>query len=197
MEEAPISSDVHTDTTMAELILQGITASIAGDTETARKCQLALKEKPEGRRNRYTVDIQYLNAWIAASDEEWDNVVRLLGNLGTSGRYPRVAGRLMIRWLRAIAFERLGQWNEAVEAFRLVLTPRELGHAPELFNLGHYFSFAHHRLVLLCSKMGRVDDARQHLEIFERTFTNPDPELAPMLEEARQALAQAESKSSS
>jgi hypothetical protein len=29
--------------------------------------------------------------------------------------------------------------------------------------------------------VGRVDDARRHWEIFEKTFTNPDPELVPMV----------------
>jgi hypothetical protein len=57
-----------------------------------------------------------------------------------------------------------------------------------------FYSFAHHRLVLLYSKMGRVDDARRHWEIFEKTFTNPDPKLAPMVEEAREALAAAEAR---
>jgi hypothetical protein len=42
-------------------------------------------------------------------------------------------------------------------------------------------TFAHHRLVLLYSKMGRVEDTRRHWEIFEETFTNPDPELVPMV----------------
>jgi hypothetical protein len=40
--------------------------------------------------------------------------------------------------------------------------------------------------------LGRVEDARRHWEIFEKTFTNPDPELVPMVEEARRALEEAE-----
>ena len=40
--------------------------------------------------------------------------------------------------------------------------------------------------------LGRVNDARRHWEAFSRTFKNPDPELRPMIEEARQALARAE-----
>jgi hypothetical protein len=33
--------------------------------------------------------------------------------------------------------------------------------------------------------------------IFEKTFTNPDPELRPMVEEARRALEEAEAKAAS
>ena len=54
------------------------------------------------------------------------------------------------------------------------------------------FPFAHHRLVLLYSRLGRRDDALRHWEIFQQTFTNSDPELHPMIEEARQALAAAQ-----
>ena len=56
---------------------------------------------------------------------------------------------------------------------------------------------AHHRLVMLYSKMGRVEAARRHWENFEKTFTNPDPELVPMIDEARQALEEAEAKAAS
>ena len=42
----------------------------------------------------------------------------------------------------------------------------------------------------------RVEDARRHWEIFEKTFTNPDPELVPMVEEARRALEEAEANAS-
>ena len=33
--------------------------------------------------------------------------------------------------------------------------------------------------------------------LFEKTFTNPDPELASMVEEARRALEEAEAKAAS
>jgi hypothetical protein len=67
----------------------------------------------------------------------------------------------------------------------------------EVFRFGIPFPFAHHRLVLLYSKLGRVEDARRHWEIFETTFTDPDPELVPMLDEARKALEEAEAKAAS
>ncbi len=66
---------------------------------------------------------------------------------------------------------------------------------PEFCVRGLFSSFAHHRLVLLYARMGRLEDARRHWKIFEDIFTNPDPELRPMVEEARQALVQVESKS--
>jgi hypothetical protein len=40
--------------------------------------------------------------------------------------------------------------------------------------------------------MGRLEDAQQHYQIFTETFTNPDPEVAYLLDEARDALREAE-----
>ncbi len=36
--------------------------------------------------------------------------------------------------------------------------------------------------------MGRVDEAQRHWEIFRATFTNPDPEVAQLVDEARAAM---------
>ena len=57
---------------------------------------------------------------------------------------------------------------------------------------GIAYSFAHQRLVLLYARMGRLEDARRHWKIFSETFTNPDPEVAHLVEEAREALLNAE-----
>lgn len=53
-------------------------------------------------------------------------------------------------------------------------------------------SFAHQRLVVLSARMGRFEDARRHREISSETFTNPDPEVRHLVDEAREALMGAE-----
>ena len=105
-----------------------------------------------------------------------------------------VVDRHFIQWVVGRAFENLGKLDEAARYYELAASTvsyntEERGGLP--------YSFAHHRLVLLYSKLGRVEDARRHWEIFEKTFTNPDPELVPMVEEARQALEEAEAKAAS
>jgi hypothetical protein len=45
--------------------------------------------------------------------------------------------------------------------------------------------------------MDRLDEARRHGESFSATFTWLDPEMAPLAEEARAALASAEGKARS
>jgi hypothetical protein len=95
--------------------------------------------------------------------------------------------------LVAEVHENLGCFDQAAFCFAYVAFPTvDWWIDPPL--RGILAPFAHHRLVLLYSKMGRVEDARRHWEIFEKTFTNPDPELVPMVEEARRALEEAEAK---
>ena len=51
---------------------------------------------------------------------------------------------------------------------------------------------AHRRLVLLYARTGRLEEARRHWEVFSATFTRPDPEMLPLVAEARAPLASAE-----
>jgi hypothetical protein len=59
------------------------------------------------------------------------------------------------------------------------------------------YSYAHRRLVLVYARMGRLEEARRHWEIFSATFTRPDPEMEPLVEEARAALMSAEAMAKS
>jgi hypothetical protein len=96
-----------------------------------------------------------------------------------------------LRWLAARAFEKLGRADSAAAYVQMMLSPR--GRVDqEYFTRGIAFSFAHRQLVLLYARLGRLEDARRHWEIFSATFTHPDPEMKPLVEEARAALASAE-----
>ena len=52
---------------------------------------------------------------------------------------------------------------------------------------GFTFPFAHRRLALWCAALGRRAEAREHWQAFLGAFTSPDPDLAPMVEDARRA----------
>ena len=96
---------------------------------------------------------------------------------------------MLKRWLVAEAYERLGQPDSAAAYFELAMSP--IGNGGALCDARIAYSFAHRRLVLLYARMGRLDEARRHWEIFSATFTRPDPEMLPLIEEARAALASA------
>ena len=94
-----------------------------------------------------------------------------------------------MRWLIAEGFERFGHPDSAAVYYEQTLNPYGLGNH---FARGIVSSFAHQRLVLLYTRMGRLEDARRHYDIFRETFTRPDPDLVHLREEARAALASAE-----
>ena len=189
------------DTTVSKLLVRGIQAVSSGNFELARRCLIGIEQIPLNRdHDRYQVDIRVLSAWIAAGSSDDDEVIRLLEPVADRGPASFLTGKLPARWLLAESFERRRDWDSAERHYRLVLDSRGLSHGKVgQENAVHpfYSCFAHHRLALLYSKMGRVEDARRHWEAFSRMFTNPDPALAPMVEEARQALQEAEAKAAS
>src|SRR5262245_53549119 len=88
-------------------------------------------------------------------------------------------------------FERAGKPDSAAVCLELLLAP--VGKYRDLIPWrGFHFSFAHQRLVLLYARMGQLDRASRHWGAFRKAFDDPDPELRPLLDEARAALAAAE-----
>ena len=81
--------------------------------------------------------------------------------------------------------------DSAAICLEMLLAPRGR-YRDSLSDRGFHFSFAHQRLVLLYARMGQLEPARRHWEAFSKAFDDPDPELRPLLDEARVALAAAE-----
>jgi len=97
-------------------------------------------------------------------------------------------GRPWPRWLMAEAWEKLGRRDSAAAYFELAISPG----TSFLFQESRLISsYAHQRLVLLYSGMGRIPDAERHWKILSETFTRPDPDVAHLAEEARVALVTA------
>jgi len=95
------------------------------------------------------------------------------------------------RWLVAEAEEHLG--DLAASATRFPRIADWTGVRPaEMTMRGLTESFARHRAILLYARLGRLEDARRHGEIFRTTVNNPDPEYTHLIDEAREALEDAE-----
>ena len=183
------------DTTTAALVTRGLWAAAAGDTNRARRLVVRIRSRPARELAREGAAPALLEAWIAAQGERWDETIRILGPAALQGSEVGLledqAGRVMMRWLVAQAYESLDRPDSAAAYLELVLSP--LGRVDqEYLSRGIAFSFAHRRLVLLYARLGRLDDARRHWEAFTAAFRTPDPELRPLIEEARVALASAE-----
>ncbi len=84
----------------------------------------------------------------------------------------------------AQAYERLGQPDSAAAFYLRLLGPEQ----PAMGWTALVHSFAHQRLVMLYSHMGRLAEAERHMAILERDFTRPDPDVRHLLDEARAAV---------
>ena len=194
IRDVTLNVSACTDTTVPGLVVDGFRAAFVNDTSSASLCLDAIRRKPAYLQRKYTTDIVLLDARIAAAKGEWEKVAERLEPLSRDGRMPAFSGRLPIRWLIAEAYEKTGRIERAAESYEGVLSPVKLSEPIELYEFPAYCSFAHYRLVHLYSQLGKEVESRRHYDAFRAVFTEPDPELAPMLEEARLAVTTSEKR---
>jgi serine/threonine protein kinase len=183
------------DSSISALVTRGLLAATAGDTQGARRFAAEVRSRPATELARAGADPVLLDGWIAAQEQRWEEVLRVLGPAARQGSEVGFgedrAGRVTLRWLLARSFESLGRPDSAAYSFEMVLSP--LGRVDqEYFTRGIAFAFAHARLVLLYTRLGRLDDARRHWRILSETAAHPDPAVQPLIAEAHAALASAE-----
>jgi len=182
------------DTTALALVTQGLWEAAAGDTARARRLLARIRTRSVIEQNRQGSNPVLIEAWLAARARRFGETVRLLGPAALQGDdlgyVLSRSNRVLKRWLVAEAYEGLGRPDSAAAYFELVMSP--IGDTGALRDARIAYSYAHRRLVLLYARMGRLEEARRHWEIFSATFTRPDPEMLPLIEQARAALASAE-----
>jgi hypothetical protein len=103
---------------------------------------------------------------------------------------PQYNVAAVVRGLLGEAYDRLGQLDSGAGHFEALAATQRARNT--WTGSGIPVSFAHQRLVVLYARMGRLEDARRHWKIFSETFTNPDPEVRHLIDEARDALAEVE-----
>jgi tetratricopeptide (TPR) repeat protein len=170
-------------------------AALAGDTSTVRAALTGLTADPLD----YRVQSGYWTAAIevaaAGAREDWSAVVeRGVPLLRERPAIGPVLGT-GVRWLAAHAYERLGKLDSASTLLGELVEPGRLD-PPTLFTqvYGAANSYLRQHLIVLLARTGEIDEARRHWEILRTTFTNPDPEYAHLIDEARSALEAAEAK---
>jgi len=139
-----------------------------------------------------------VEAALAAAAGEWEDVIDLLADMEEWTWPHRVVftpryGSLVLHLL-ARAYEATGQLDSAAVYQHKLASPVQLARRHSLGHAALHYPFAHRNLVILYSRMGRVEDAEKHWKIFRATFTNPDPDLVPLVEEAWNALEDARAR---
>jgi tetratricopeptide (TPR) repeat protein len=194
--KAPRTDSIFSDTLYTRFLWNAVRDYAWGDTLKAKSSVRSLNQEPYETPNRthqrYHRDhVRLGNALMSAHAGDWETTRQLARAQLDS--WPGAEIHLFARWLLATSYDHLGQRDSAAAYYEHTLDPAGL-ESQELSQFGLAWSFAHQRLVILYSDMGRLEDARRHWLIFEKAFTKPDPEYVHLLEDARRALAAAERK---
>jgi hypothetical protein len=193
---APVSPGtlrtLSSDTSAAGRTLAALWAAGVGDTGLARRYLFAARRMPTEARQagRVEGELVLVEAWIAATAHRWEDVVRLVGPLAGQTYWNSPSNQLT-RWTLADAYEHIGRLDSAAVYLEGIANWKRFSEV-EQNRRGLTESFAHRRLVLLYARTGRLDDARRHWKAFSEAFTSPDPEMLPLIQEARDALDRAE-----
>jgi serine/threonine-protein kinase len=188
------------DSTTAGLVVHGAWAAATGDTTLARRLTTEIRRRsaPDLARQGFFGPAM-VEAWLAARAGRWQEVLRLLGPAALQGEargYALVQSAPLIRWLVAEAYEHVDRPDSAAVYFERAIAPVPEG-GTDFAQVRMASSFAHQRLVLVYSRIGRLEEARRHWEILSTTFTRPDPELKPLFEESRAAFVNTEATAAS
>jgi tetratricopeptide (TPR) repeat protein len=182
------------DSSIGGLAIQVMEAAHSGDTVSARSALDSLRQKPDCVQRNNAGIVALAEASFSAANSRWDEIVQRLEPVLEQYRPGLELGVVMLslRWALADAFEKQGELEKAAEQFELVLSPEMLWSTSDYLVRPSYCTYAHHRLVRIYSQLGRAAEAKRHWEAFREVFTDPDPELEPMLAEAQAAIAHVE-----
>jgi tetratricopeptide (TPR) repeat protein len=160
-------------------------AALAGDVPVARRELAELRRRSAEDLARSGAAAEFLDASIAAAENRWSEVVRIIGPVAwRADDGPFGWGRVnpnAKRWLLAEAYDHFDPPDSAAATYQRVLDENR--------EFSSFTPYAHQRLVMIYARMGRREDAEQHWRAFSAEFTNPDPEVKHLLDEARAAIA--------
>jgi tetratricopeptide (TPR) repeat protein len=170
---------------------EALVALANGDQVLAEEYLASMQQRDAIARKKWNSSIRLLEAYLFARDEDWRSAIVSLEPLLESSADAFERNRIPMRWLLASAYMETGDLALAAGHFERIIEPREFFLRHDLWMLPLHHAFARQKLVILYAKLGRIEEARRHWEHFQEVFTNPDPELLPLVDEARSALAAA------
>lgn len=189
-------NDVEVETaTVNGLLEAALNSALLGESVDARNYLRELRALPHDVIAPLASAPDVVESVLTASAGNWDSVIVSLRPLQAwvwphRLRYGPALGGLVLTLL-AQAYEATDQLDSAASYYEKLGSPIQLHRRWEAFSAGLTYAFAHQRLVVLYARMGRIEDAGLHWKIFSETFTNPDPELVHLADEALAALERA------
>jgi tetratricopeptide (TPR) repeat protein len=191
--QGTMRTDLPVDTASATgLVEAALDAALADDRVQAERHLGDLSSLPSDQLLPLGSAPDVVTAVLAASTEDWGTAIGILEPMEAwtwphfRNAGPNLGG--VVLWTLAQAFEATGDLDSAVTFYEKLASPMEMARRYDFYGAGLTYSFAHQRLVILYSELGRVEDARRVWAVFQATFSNPDPELVHLVEEARAAV---------
>jgi hypothetical protein len=185
------------DTSAAWQSYRALRLAATDDTLGARAALRGLRH----RRLRWTARVNLLLAegLIDLRAGRFQRVVDALDpparTRAYEGRPPADITPYALRWVVSAAWAGLGRPDSAAALCALALHPaREASPLTSDWFEAYPITlpFALQRMVMLETRLGRLEDARRHMQTLDSLATRPDAEFRPLLAEARQALESAE-----
>ncbi len=178
--------------------LTALWATWTGDTVSAVR-YLAANNQPDALADAIDVDGAYrllLQARVAAAAGNWDRVIQLLAPVGEPATARRMGPPLnqLARWTIAEACEQKNDLTCAATWYHRIASYEGFSDNDQKFR-GLVHSFAHRRLASIYGRLSDSNKAATHWRFFLDSFTEPEPELQWMVDEARTELARSGSAS--
>jgi tetratricopeptide (TPR) repeat protein len=185
-----VQHDVEAPLAMAHRAFE---EAVLGDTAVTveilgRLREFASEQRPQGAWPKL------LEASLLARAGRWAEVPGAL-HRANPGPARDGAESILVWWLKADAYARLGEPDSAAayldklgDSQAVARVTGSVSRTTGSVFIGMVYPFAHQRLTVLHARAGRIEEARRHWSIFSRTFTDPDPELVHLVDEAWQAL---------
>jgi serine/threonine-protein kinase len=182
---APASgSQLVRDSAPGGLLLRGIVSALQGNVREAGESLDKLQALPPVEQLRLGDGLAFLEACIARAEGRWDQIRRLLGAPATEGEHdgsiPAQVSSLAMRLLLADAYEHTGRLDSAAAYLELAIAPTRVPFSHVALR-GFAYPFVQRRLALLYGKLGQDELAMERLKGFAAAFTDPDPDLKPLI----------------
>jgi tetratricopeptide (TPR) repeat protein len=181
---APMSDALLRDSMPGGILLRGIVSALQGNIGGARRASGELQALPAIEQLKLGHGPRFLEACISRAEGRWHEVRALLGPAALQGEHdgsnPAQVASLGTRWLIAEAYAQTGLLDSAATYLELAIAPTRVPFS-HLALRGFAYPFAQRRLALLYGKLGRHEKAMERHKAFATAFTDPDPDLRPLM----------------